>query len=46
MLSYTEHDNAQAVEIVLKGRVSTEEFDRIAGQARGLHRATRQNPRA
>jgi len=32
MLSYTEHDNAQAVEIVLKGRVSTEEFDRIAGK--------------
>jgi len=32
MLSYTEHDNAQAVEIVLSGRVSTEEFDRLAGK--------------
>jgi hypothetical protein len=30
MLSYTEHDNAQAVEIVLSGRVLTEEFDRVA----------------
>lgn len=30
MLSYKEYDNAQAVEIVLKGRVSTEEFDKIA----------------
>ena len=30
MLSYTEHDNAQAVEIVLRGRVSTEEFDALA----------------
>jgi hypothetical protein len=30
MLSYKEYDNAQAVEIVLRGRVSTEEFDRIA----------------
>lgn len=30
MLSYTEHDNSQAVEIVLKGRVSTEEFDSVA----------------
>jgi SpoIIAA-like len=30
MLSYTEHDNAQAVEISLTGRVSTEEFDRVA----------------
>ncbi|MGK2923741.1 MAG: STAS/SEC14 domain-containing protein [Methyloceanibacter sp.] len=30
MLSYTEHDNAQAVEISLSGRVSTEEFDRVA----------------
>ena len=30
MLSYTEHDNAQAVEITLSGRVSTEEFDRVA----------------
>jgi SpoIIAA-like len=30
MLSYKEHDNAQAVEILVKGRVSTEEFDRIA----------------
>lgn len=30
MLSYQEHDNAQAVEIRLTGRVSTEEFDRVA----------------
>jgi len=30
MLSYKEYDNAQAVEIVLKGRVSTEEFNAIA----------------
>lgn len=30
MLSYTEHDNAQAVEICLSGRVSTEEFDSVA----------------
>lgn len=30
MLSYTEHDNAQAVEISLSGRVSTAEFDRVA----------------
>ncbi|ODS03706.1 hypothetical protein AUC71_08180 [Methyloceanibacter marginalis] len=30
MLTYTEHDNAQAVEISLSGRVSTEEFDRVA----------------
>ena len=30
MLSYVEHDNAQAVEIHLAGRVSTEEFDRVA----------------
>ena len=30
MLSYKEHDNAQAVEIVLKGRVSTPEFDAVA----------------
>jgi hypothetical protein len=30
MLSYTEHDNAQAVEITLTGRVSTDEFDRMA----------------
>jgi len=30
MLSYTEHDNAQAVEIVLSGRVLTEEFDLVA----------------
>jgi hypothetical protein len=30
MLSYKEYDNAQAVEIVLRGRISTEEFDRIA----------------
>jgi hypothetical protein len=30
MLSYKEYDNAQAVEIVLTGRISTEEFDKIA----------------
>ena len=30
MLSYKEYDNAQAVEIVLSGRVSTEEFDNVA----------------
>jgi hypothetical protein len=30
MLSYKEYDNAHAVEIVLKGRVSTEEFDAVA----------------
>jgi SpoIIAA-like len=30
MLSYKEYDNAQAVEIVLRGRVSTEEFDTVA----------------
>ncbi len=30
MLSYTEHDNAQAVEISLSGRVSTAEFHRVA----------------
>lgn len=32
MLAYTEHDNAQAVEIILSGRVSTEEFDRVAAR--------------
>jgi hypothetical protein len=32
MLSYKEHDNAQAVEILVKGRVLTEEFDRIASK--------------
>jgi hypothetical protein len=32
MLSYKEHDNAQAVEILLKGRVSTEEFDGVAAK--------------
>jgi hypothetical protein len=32
MLSYREHDNAQAVEIVLKGRVSTEEFDAVSAK--------------
>ena len=32
MLSYKEHDNAQAVEILLEGRVSTEEFDRVASK--------------
>lgn len=30
MLTYREHDNAQAVEIVIAGRVSTEEFDAVA----------------
>ena len=30
MLTYTEHDNAQAVEITVSGKVSTEEFDRLA----------------
>ena len=32
MLSYKEHDNAQAVEILLTGRVSTEEFDGVAAK--------------
>jgi hypothetical protein len=32
MLSYKEYDNAQAVEIVLEGRVSTEQFDALAGR--------------
>ena len=30
MLAYKEYDNAQAVEIILSGRVSTEEFDKVA----------------
>ena len=30
MLSYKEYDNARAVEIVLTGRVSTKEFDKVA----------------
>jgi len=30
MLSYKEYDNAQAVEIVLEGRISTEEFEALA----------------
>jgi SpoIIAA-like len=30
MLAYKEYENAQAVEIVLTGRVSTEEFDKVA----------------
>jgi hypothetical protein len=30
MLSYEEHDNAQAVEIRLTGRLSTEEFEALA----------------
>lgn len=30
MLSYTEHDNAQAVEITVGGKVSRQEFDRLA----------------
>jgi hypothetical protein len=32
MLSYKEHDNAQAVEIVINGRVSTEQFDTVASK--------------
>lgn len=32
MLSYKEMDNLAAVEIDISGRVSTEEFDRIAGK--------------
>ena len=32
MLSYKEYDNAQAVESVLEGRVSTPEFDPLAGR--------------
>jgi hypothetical protein len=32
MLLLKEYDNAQAVEIVLKGRVSTKEFDAVAGR--------------
>ncbi len=32
MLTYKEYDNAQAVEIVLEARVSTEEFDRVASR--------------
>jgi hypothetical protein len=32
MLSYKEHDNAQAVEIVIEGRVSTEQFDALAAR--------------
>ena len=32
MLSYKEYDNTQAVEIVLKGRVSREEFDALAAR--------------
>ena len=32
MLSYKEHDNTQAVEIVLNGRVSTAEFDTLANR--------------
>jgi hypothetical protein len=30
MLSYKEYDNAQAVEIVLEGRISTQEFEALA----------------
>ena len=30
MLTYKEYDNAKAVEIVLEGRVSTQEFDTLA----------------
>jgi hypothetical protein len=32
MLSYKEYDNAQAVEIVLEGRVSTDQFDAVASK--------------
>ena len=32
MLSYKEYDNAQAVEIVLEGRVSIEEFEAVANK--------------
>ena len=32
MLSYKEYDNAHAVEIVIGGRVSTEEFNRVASK--------------
>jgi len=32
MLSYKEYDNAQAVEIVLEGRISTEEFEALAAR--------------
>lgn len=32
MLSYKEYDNAQAAEIVLDGRISTEEFDAVASR--------------
>jgi SpoIIAA-like len=32
MLSYKEYDNAQAVEIVLKGRVSSDQFDAVASK--------------
>jgi hypothetical protein len=32
MLFYKEHDNARAVEILVKGRVSMEEFDRVASK--------------
>jgi hypothetical protein len=32
MLSYKEHDNAQVVEIVIKHRVSTEQFDTVASK--------------
>ncbi len=32
MLSYKEYDNAQAVEIVLEGRVSRQDFDALAGR--------------
>jgi len=44
MLSYKEYDNAQAVEIVLAGRVSTKEFDQIAEKLKGLHQAPRADP--
>jgi hypothetical protein len=44
MLSYKQYDNAQAVEIVLSGRVSTEEFDAAAAKLEAFitrHRSIR-----
>jgi len=46
MLSYKEYDNALAVEIVIKGFVSTKEFEDAANQTRGLHCAAQQSQRA
>jgi hypothetical protein len=42
MLSYKEYDNAQAVEIVLSGRLSTEEFDKIAQKLEAFIKRHRQ----